>query len=359
MNAEDLENRRQAVCKDIADWQGENPKANSINYLGKAVGISGATLSQIQRGNYPGNLVKMIERLEKHFEMLRERTAVSIDPDYVATGVGRRIERFASTVHVGRTIGVLTGSAGLGKTKALKNYAANQPAAVYIQVHPFMQSKREFLLALCAALDVKGSKNATAAFDRLRVVASERNTLFILDDMQVLSNPKRSGDIFEIIRALHDGGAAVLLSGNLLLVQRVTRSDEESFYQQFASRALLLNLRDAVEPDDVRAVVEALLPNDTLPAEYLDYLHQVARRHYGSLRLVARILTYAVLRANAQRIKLTLAHLQGAASLMMAELKPEFRNERKGDVIREIQFSDVKKTNGGDNAEPEKRRATA
>lgn len=351
----ELEERRLAVCKLIKEWQEEN-SANSDAALARATAISGSTMSQIKRGIYTGDVEKMLAVLENFFEMQRQRLALNPQPAFQQTVNGQRVIRFVNTVHVGRSIGVITGSAGIGKTMALRHYAATTPSAVYIQVNPLHRSSRQFIQTLCMALDLRGSRDTAVAFDRLMTTASTRGTLFILDDMQSLFSGRDAssgGTILELIRALHDGGAAVVISGNRSLSDRVTRTEDEAFYQQFASRAYILAVPDALPREDVGAVAADLL-GKAAPDQFIDYLHGVASRYYGSLRLAARILAQAAIRAQAQGGTLTMRHLQDAAKLMASQLKPEFRNQKTGGIVR------VEKTAGGDSdAEPEEQRASA
>lgn len=351
-----LEERRLSICRRIAAWLAENP-ANSDAALARATSISGSTISQLKRGIYTGDVKKMVEVLENFFEMQQQRLAVNPITTFQQTAHGQRVVNFVNTVHMARAIGVMTGSAGVGKTMALKHYAATTPSAVYIQITPLHRSARQFIQALCIALDLRGSGETAVAFDRIITTASTRGTLFILDDMQSLFAGRNAGagaTILELIRTLHDGGAAVILSGNRSLSDRVTRNEEEAFYQQFASRSFIMALTDTLPREDVVAVAADIM-GQTLPDQFIDYLYDVARMYYGSFRLAARILTLAAIRAQAQGGTLTLRHLQDCAKLMASQLKPEFRNQKIGGIVR----VEATTTGGADNAESEESRKTA
>ncbi|MGN1089950.1 MAG: helix-turn-helix domain-containing protein, partial [Huintestinicola sp.] len=67
---ENIENRLQAVLEKVEALKEEQKL--SQEKVGKLVGVSGAIISQLRNGKYPGDVEKQVKTLEEYFSIKSE-----------------------------------------------------------------------------------------------------------------------------------------------------------------------------------------------------------------------------------------------------------------------------------------------
>ncbi len=302
----------------------------SQNRLAMTIGMSASTLSAFMRGVYAGAADKVVTKIEQFLALEAQRSAVTVEPDYVMTRQAEIIARTVGMAHAYRTIHVIFGSSGLGKTKSLKHYALQRANVHYIACSPYMRGKVGFLQQIGHTLNIAPGRNMIATFNRVAEEGAAREVLLLLDDAQTLSTDgSPNTTIFECIRALSDAGLAFVLAGNPRLRDRVTLARDMELYQQFASRSRIVELPEAVSRDDVADVIRAVYTG-RLGEDELDYLFRLGNGYYGSLWLVVGVLTLGVIQANAQNSRLRVAHLEHAAKHLASGRKSPIKNAKRG-----------------------------
>lgn len=324
--------KRIAACQGMINAYLGGDSGRSQTKLALVIGINAGALSSFMRGMYVGDNHKLCDKIESFFQLENERRSGLIEPDFVLTRQAEKIKQFVVMAHAYNTMSVIFGDSGIGKTKTLKEYARQYPKNVhYIQCNPFMRSKFGFLQQLCLAANLPlGRQNIVSSFNRLATEGAARGALIILDDAQTLAGCRGANTtIFEVIRALHDQGVGFVICGNSSIRGDVTTTEHEELYQQFASRAKILQVSDKFTREDVADVIAAVLKNGALNEEEFDFLYRIANEFYGSLRLVINILSLAVSRAHARKAQFNVQYLRDAARHIVSGQKPEYKNQQK------------------------------
>jgi len=331
---ETMEDKVKRLLKSGEKWVDEDKGKRSWNKLARLININPSVISQIRSGIYKGRLTTFVRNLESYLLLQDKRASINIEPDFTPTRQGEQILKMAGHTKILRSISVIISSSGIGKTMALKHYAATTPGVYYIQADPFLRSKYQFLRKLCEIFNIRGAtRNQANAFEAVKEKASIQGALLIYDDSQSLVSANTvNTTIFEIIRTLNDAGVGIILAGNGRLRDCITNSGEEEFYQQLASRSELLHLSETFSREDVEAVIHALII-DELSEEVIDYLFALANDCIGSLRVMIRVLTFAALRVQAQKGTkiITVQHLKDAAQLKISQ--PKNLSKSKGGIV--------------------------
>ena len=120
--SEELIRQVNAIISDTATPQGK---------VAREAGLSPAALNQWLQGKYKGDNSEVESKLLKWLAA-RERRAVAGETipaatAYIATPAGERIKGVLSYTQAAADLSVIYGGAGVGKTRAIKSYAASSP----------------------------------------------------------------------------------------------------------------------------------------------------------------------------------------------------------------------------------------
>jgi len=324
-------------------------KANikrGLSPYARKIGKSPSMLTQFLDGTYPGKYKPVITAILDHHTREADRQAFEFATECVGTVQTRITTNFVTATHAMRSIGILLGTAGIGKTVSVNEYASGKATVVYIHANPFIRSKSQFLDVLCRMLGIRGVKNSGVAFERVKEICAQKDILLVVDDAHELSTvTSKNTTVFEIIRSLNDAGVAILLIGNEDLHDDVWQTNSRAFYQQFISRAEMCRLDDSFSREDTDAVIQSVIAGKIAP-EISEELHRLAEQYIGSLRIMKKILVLAALRARGGR--LTMQHIENAMKNKFLKLKPKYEKLKriKGRVIN---FGEEQKENGGDS----------
>jgi len=311
--------------KRVREWLVSSP-SHSQAQLAKAVAINAATLSTFMSGKCEKRTeTRAIEVLAAFFHIEDRRVDLLPEPDFIRTRQAKRIENFISMIHVSKSIGVLHGSSGIGKTLTIENYKRDNPSVYYIPINPLIRTKSQFFLTIAwIVLGKQKVPNAGMVFDEVAVKAATQGALFVIDDAHLLYTDRSVDDsAFEIIRTLNDRGIAFIVSGNGSLRDKVTQTSKAEFYQQFASRAKVQEISHNFVESDVRDIVDSVLQNKKYSEDVFEFLYKMTNRFYGSLRVMVNTLQLAAFNANARNEALTRAHLKSASTHIISTIKPE------------------------------------
>ncbi len=134
-------------------------KVGSQNKACGMVGISAAIISPLRKGTYQGDAEAQFAKLISYFETKEEAAASPsrrlLISDYVPTFVSSQVYEVIRNCQLQGGLAIACGSAGIGKTKAAKQFVKDHPNdAVYIAANPCFRNIKSLLKMLCNKLNV-------------------------------------------------------------------------------------------------------------------------------------------------------------------------------------------------------------
>ena len=272
-------------------------RVKSLNLAAQAMGISSARLSTFLKGTYNGNVDETAVIVNNYMSLVRERESVNTDDiEFINIKNSALVLDICRLTHVQRTIALVIGRAGLGKTMALKKYAADHPDCIYIEVDT-AYSSRELLSELheICGYTGKGHLNKLKKEIIKKLVGSGR--LLIIDQAEYL--PDRALDL---LRTIHDkAGIGIVFAGlpRLLANIRGIGGIHEQLYTRIGAAAEL----EKLEEQDIQALVNTYLPGAGLFKEFTEASRSNARVLYILARESKRIARNKKMNVNADIIR--------------------------------------------------------
>ena len=200
----------------------------SQNKLAPRIGMSGASLSNYMNCKMDGSVEGIESRLREFLQQESEAAAVQVqvapyklDETYKPTSISEDVYQSIRYAQINRTLVMLHGDAGAGKTKAaVKYYRDNPQSTIYIRLDPSMSGE-----LLGAALDIPAVSSSKQMWQAIRARLRGTNKVIIVDEAQLL---KRAP--MDELRILPDEdevnevpGNGVVLIGNSELYERVKK----------------------------------------------------------------------------------------------------------------------------------------
>ena len=261
-------------------------------------GYSGSAISAFRAGTYRSESPAIAEAIVATLNRESARTS-SIQPlsgGFVETSVAARILPLLERCHRDHTMGLITGEAGLGKTRAIDYYVSTASRVVKVHALEIASSPLYFMRIIARALggmSVRGNLEETqwAVLDTLR----GSDQMLIIDEAQRLS--KRT---LEFVRDIHDAAKVpVVLAGNAKVQDLVYGNGDEASSQFFSRLSAHLSLKVTT---NTAADVEALAGQYLAPGdlESRAYLLELAHKR-GGLRSALTTLTLAIEHPNPKR----------------------------------------------------------
>jgi len=263
----------------LIQFMEQNQKTQS--QVSKELGISKATLSLFLNGSYSGNNEEVAQKINQYLSMSVVRQAQAKEPEVNpnVSNTSEILDKIHIT-HATNDILLLYGSAGCGKTTALKYYAEHNNGVVYVEADVTTNSHRSVLALILEAIG-ENPKGATSEMMRLLVSRLKgTNKLIIIDEAQHLT-PKS----FDVIRALNDKAQVGLVySGNPSILNRMFNGRCAGEFDQVHSRiGYQCPLKNKYSLNDIENVFKTC----HLSKECLQYLQKVSQRK-GGLRVMVK-----------------------------------------------------------------------
>lgn len=245
--------------------------------VARAIGIAPSTLSQYLAGTYKGNVARIDEAVESFLQRQAEKQRQPRRRvPFVETTPVRKVFEVARICHMEGCIGVVYGDAGLGKTTAVKEYAAANSGVILIEADLGYTAKVLFEeLHRALGMDGRGTIHAMMT----DVVAKLRGTerLIIVDEAEHL--PYRA---LELLRRVHDkADVGILLCGMPRLVSNLRGKRGE--YAQLYSRVTVAGRLESLTLADTERVVKSMVPD--AGARLVRAYHE---HSYANARVLAR-----------------------------------------------------------------------
>lgn len=258
----------------------------SANKAAAATGVSAPIISQLRKGQYKGDTEKQYEILAKYFEVKEAAAATYSEVAYAPISTSKKVYSTIRSCHIKGGFSIITGDAGIGKTKAIQKYAAdNAENTVVITVNPCQKSAKAVLKLLALKLNVP----LIAATDDLwfSIVGKLHDGMvLIVDEAQLLTF-----QAIETLRSIadyfdgNDQTLGVALIGNNGIRDRVEGKTRE-IYRQVNNRTWqrpFLQTTD-VKLEDIRLLFP-MLPADSAEIRFLHKIAQSAEGVRGAVRL--------------------------------------------------------------------------
>lgn len=282
--------------------------------VGRETGITGGAISSWMGGNYRANPRRIeikVERWLSAYEAQRiaarsmEALRLPSAPSYVSTPTSERILMALSHTQVTGDVAVVYGGAGLGKTTAIRHYAANGLNVWAATMTPASASVVPALEEIAEAVGLPTNLSGAARLHRAivkRVHAS--GGLLVIDEAQHLSTLA-----LDQVRSIHDAtGVGLALVGNEQVYARLTGGTRAVYLDRLFSRiGKRLRLSQSTQGDVDRLIAAWNVSGGPCRSLLMD----VARKP-GALRGVTKVLRLAAMRAAAAGRAIELSDLEHA-----------------------------------------------
>lgn len=251
--------------------------------VAQLLGVSVATVSLYLKGEYNGNVSDIDRKVDELIERDKAKVVeAKYNAAFVPTLAARRGMEVMAFAHVEGEINVIYGSAGLGKTQMLKEYARRNSSAVLIEVDPSCTPKVLLRkIAEAVGANARGVNNELLDSIVSKLKGSER--LLMIDEAELLST--RS---LEFIRRIHDlTGVGVVLAGMPRLLINLKGKNNE-LAQLYSRVGFACDLGNALIEEDLGLLAESALGTSEFNAPLIKACNGNARRLSKLMRGVVR-----------------------------------------------------------------------
>lgn len=251
--------------------------------VAQLLGVSVATVSLYLKGEYNGNVSDIDRKVDELIERDKAKVVeAKYNAAFVPTLAARRGMEVMAFAHVEGEINVIYGSAGLGKTQMLKEYARRNSSAVLIEVDPSCTPKVLLRkIAEVVGANARGVNNELLDSIVSKLKGSER--LLMIDEAELLST--RS---LEFIRRIHDlTGVGVVLAGMPRLLINLKGKNNE-LAQLYSRVGFACDLGNALSEEDLGLLAESALGTSEFNAPLIKASNGNARRLSKLMRGVVR-----------------------------------------------------------------------
>jgi DNA transposition AAA+ family ATPase len=261
----------------------------SMNKAAAGIGYTASVLSQYKKGEYKGDVGQVETKIRTWLELQEAREEAGVVP-FVPLQRTQRIKTAVRVAHEEKFIGLVLGNSGAGKSRALDEYASENPnTTVLVKCDPTMGlSTIVSNLARELGLDTKGRVSEIS--DRIVSELRKRDMCVIFDEADYLTD-----QVLEWARiVLNDkGGAALVFAGLPRFEFRVKSLKAD--HRQLENRVGMMLHVDDVGSQDVREILAAVWPK--LDLEVAKVFEKASRQ---SLHILVRHIALAkrVMRPN-------------------------------------------------------------
>jgi DNA transposition AAA+ family ATPase len=289
--------------------------------VARAMGLASSAVSQWLKGKYAGNSDAIDRKVARllGLEKNRAETGVAEMGRFVQTSVAEKVFMVCEYCVRHKSMGVVQGAAGMGKTMALLEYANRAPDALYLRCHPGFRRATPLLTALAEKLKLippareritMVGQSWTRLLDSILARLTGASCILIIDEAQYLSV-----ETLEILRTVVDvAEIGLVLAGNDEVYRRV-EGERAQFAQLHSRIAILRRIVLGATRDDMAKLAAQFLADDGI-----DMLVERSRRAGGiraSMKILALARDFAEDEAKASdepgaKVEVGLKHLQAA-----------------------------------------------
>lgn len=248
---------------------------------GKLIGVSGSVLSGLASGKYKGDTERMVKIIEDYFVVKDNYDCTYQEIEYAETSISTKVYDTIKLCHIKGGLAIFSGDAGIGKTKAAKKYAADNPTnSIYISLNPCLTSIKAILKLLSSKIGARPERQLDDMWLAIREKLSDGMVL-IFDEAQHL--PYKP---IETLRAFSDSFAdegqtlGIIFIGNPETVRRLGAKQKAEF-AQIANRTKqkLIYGTKHIQRRDIELLFP-VLKGRSMDAE-IDFLWGISRTEQG------------------------------------------------------------------------------
>lgn len=223
--------------------------------VARGLGISDSALSQWRAGRYKGD-VKSLEQAIKSFLQLDSERIKNrkITLPFTMTSVADKVFEAARMCHLDGDIGVVVGTAGVGKTTAVKEYARRNSDVILIEADLGYTAKEVFR-EIHRKLGFDGGGSINQMKDDVINKLKDAGRLIIVDEAEHL--PVRALDL---LRRINDkAGTGILFCGLRRFMEnlRLKRADFAYLYTRVGFKVII----DTLQGRDIERIIKGVIPS--------------------------------------------------------------------------------------------------
>jgi len=243
--------------------------------VAKRIGLSSALVSQYLKNVYKGDINRLERTLQEFLRREKERNENRRKHFFVETKQSKEVLAVLNYAHLYTSIGVVYGSAGLGKTESIKEYIRENGQVINITCSPVLNNAgilEEILEKLGKVITGGKRKMYKAVIDALR----GSDILLVFDEAQHLNYKA-----IETIRSIHDiAEIGIVFLGTVEVYDRMTGRRNIKYDQVFSRVGIRRYLKPSILKKDITWIVEKNYPG--VEKEGIDFLYSRAQEqeHY-------------------------------------------------------------------------------
>lgn len=218
-----------AKAQKITTWLDELESRSSAE-LCRLANVAPATISQILNGKYVSSPSSFLDKLQDAINRQTERTASRNQIPFTPTSISKSLEMVCKRAHSDCDFGYFSGSVGIGKTQALRQYMKKTASAILVEAFEGIDN-RTFITEMITASGQAPVKGTVSQQTSVLIRALKGSDRVILVDeanhlpAKSLGALRRISDVAEI---------GVILVGTQELLQMV--QDPAGRFGQISSR---------------------------------------------------------------------------------------------------------------------------
>ena len=301
----------------------------SYSKIAKAMGIGTSTLSEIRSGKYNGEsetiYLKIKAFLSRHEERMKrinfiadtevkKKIYYSIDliKKYVSSNVREELLESAKIAYI-------IGRAGIGKTKALQEYAKEYEAKIVFITAENSDTTSTMIRKIATVLKLSNTGHMSVIRENIKNKLLFTETIIIIDEGENLT-----AKVIDAIRSIADQtGVGLVIAGTEKLKHKLMT--QQGAYEYLYSRAVIWMMLQDLSIADISLITKKFLGNDEplydekkLTA-MIEYINKVVS---GSARQLSNLLSMATVIANyPENLEktnglLTLDYIKAAVTMM-------------------------------------------
>jgi DNA transposition AAA+ family ATPase len=266
----------------------------SQNQMADKIGISATALSQWLKGKYPGSNTELEVKIQRWIDTYNagEEYAEELpsEPDWVKTKTAGRVYNAIEMAHRLKSLVVVYGAAGSGKTKTCEYYRSKRSNTWIFTPTKATSSVRGMLKMMCAEMSIRnpGSGNYEMQEAVIRKLSSSGGVV-IIDEAQQLNF-----GALDLLRQIREQACVGMVwCGNEPLYTQMTGGARGPKFAQIFSRIAQRTHIEMTQEADVEPVAAAMGVTDSAS---LDYLRQIGVLP-GGLRGVVKTIQLAAMAA--------------------------------------------------------------
>lgn len=240
--------------------------------------MSDTVVSKLRKGTYDGNVEEQMQKLADYFGVKAELQNTYSPITYANTFISEQIYDIIRVCHTKGGLSIVSGDAGIGKTKAIHKYVADHPTnAFVITMNPCLTGVKTLLSVIADAVDSEHPYSIPKLYTAIQNKLSD-GMILIFDEAQHMTLK----DI-EILRSFSDDfdnrgqTLGIVFIGNPETIYRMGVKKAE--FAQIANRAKQMKIYSTAEIQ--RSDIEKLFPVLLGHEKEIDYLYSVAQTRQG------------------------------------------------------------------------------